>query len=105
MNIAVIANFGARFGTRMRSAVRRFVSPRQVINRNLSVADAINDNAARKAVPLTAVWHVNPQNGRLECRWTKDSEELAAHQSLPVLERFGLILAVSQRNRPSNWVH
>lgn len=105
MNIAAIANFGARLGARVRSAVRRTVSRGQVTYNNFSDAEVARDAAADRRVPLTALWVVNPQNGRVECHWSKDAEEIAAHQSLPVLERFGLILAASQQNRTSNWVH
>lgn len=105
MNIATIANFGARFGTRVRSAVRRTVSSGHVTHNNCSVAEMTRDAVTDKLVPLTALWSVNPQNGRVECRWSKNAEEIAVHQSLPVLERFGLILAASQQNRTSNWVH
>ncbi|MCV9907620.1 hypothetical protein OIV19_08330 [Brucella sp. HL-2] len=105
MNIAAIANFGVCLGTRMRFALRRTISPSQTMHRNPSESDAVNNRAVSKASQLTAIWHINPQNGRVECHWTKDPEEIAAHQSLPVLERFGLILAASQQNRTSNRVH
>ncbi|ANG99138.1 hypothetical protein A8A54_21500 [Brucella pseudogrignonensis] len=109
MNITAIANVGARFGTRVRSAIRKAVSRGQANNNILSDAEVVRHAATSKHVPpcvsLTALWSVNPQNGRVECHWSKDAEEIAAHQSLPVLERFGLILAASQQNRTSNCVH
>ncbi|MBJ6134550.1 hypothetical protein JAU75_17035 [Ochrobactrum sp. Q0168] len=106
MNIAAaIANFGARIGAHMRSANHATASSGQMSYRHLQHAKASTDKANETAPRLTTIWYVNPKNGRVECRWTKDPVEIAKYQSLPVLERFGLLLAAGQQNRTSTWVH
>ncbi|BCP52348.1 hypothetical protein K32_09650 [Kaistia sp. 32K] len=46
-----------------------------------------------------AVWSVNPDTGRVECRWTTDGDEIAEWLSRPWIERAGLILAAVQPSR------
>ncbi|MBA8840557.1 hypothetical protein [Ochrobactrum sp. RH2CCR150] len=106
MNIAAaIANFGARFGAHMRTANYATASSGQTTYRHHYEAEASGDKAVGTASRLMTIWYVNPENGRVECRWTKDSDEIAQYRSLPVLERFGLLLAAGQQNRTSTWAH
>ena len=106
MNIAAaIANFGARFGVPMHSISRRTARSSVTTYSHVFEADVNRDGAIRKAPQLTTIWYVNPENGRVECRWTTDPKEIAHYRSLPVLERFGLLLAAGQQNRTSTWVH
>lgn len=55
--------------------------------------------SVRTGARLTAIWHVNPETGRIECRWTNDSDEIARWLSRPWIERAGLILAAAQQSR------
>jgi hypothetical protein len=106
MNIAAaIANFGARFGVHMRNPSYATASSGKTTYRPIYEAQASGDRTAGKTSRLTTIWYVNPENGRVECRWTTDPDEIAQYRSLPVLERFGLLLAAGQQNRTSNWVH
>ncbi len=106
MNIAAaIANFGARFGAHMRSAAYATASSGQITDHHLHEAKASADKAEETAPRLTTIWYVNPENGRVECRWTKDPEEIARYRSAPMLERLGLLLAAGQQNRTSTWAH
>ncbi len=105
MNITTIARFGARFGVGLRSAVRRANIRKNVRINNALAAQTCAYGATDKPAQLTAIWHVNPQDGRVECRWSKEPDEIASYQALPVLERFGLILAANQQSRASDRVH
>lgn len=101
MNITTIANFGARFAMGMRCALRPTSLRKNLSGSDRLVRRACMEDAMSKPARLTAIWQVNPQNGHVECHWTTDPEAIASYQALPVLERFGLILAASQQNRTS----
>lgn len=105
MNITTIARFGARFGVGMRSAIRRANNHKNARVNNALAAQACAGGATDKPAQLTAIWHVNPQDGRVECRWSKKPDDIASYHALPVLERFGLILAASQQSSASDRVH
>ncbi|GAA5628210.1 hypothetical protein Brsp05_03506 [Brucella sp. NBRC 12953] len=105
MNITTIAKFGACFVMGMRSALRRASLRKNQPGNDAFSGRACIEDATSKPARLTAIWHVNPKNGQVECHWTTDPEDIASYQALPVLERFGLILAASQQNRASHRVH
>jgi hypothetical protein len=54
---------------------------------------------------LVAIWAVNASTGRIECRWTKDVEEIALWESSSPFERFGLIVAAARQNRVGSVAH
>ncbi|MBD7992152.1 hypothetical protein [Ochrobactrum sp. AN78] len=108
MNIRTIANFGARFVMRMRSDLRSTCLGRNVPDNDAFAGHAcMKDLTIKPAEParLTALWQVNPQNGHVECHWTTNPEDIASYQALPVLERYGLILAASQQSRATHRIH
>lgn len=51
------------------------------------------------ALPLAAAWHVNPVNGRLECRWVPKGEATARERQGSALQEFGRILTIHRQGR------
>lgn len=56
----------------------------------------VHANAPSERRRPHAVWSVNADTGRIECRWTTDGDEIAEWLCRPLIERAGLILAATQ---------
>lgn len=77
----------------------RFFSTRAEASSATSSLVPFRAKPAPTSQRLVAVWSVNPDTGRIECRWTANNDEIARWLSRPWVERAGLILAAAQQSR------